>query len=91
VQVDADFGVSSVPPLAEPEPKPKRRRPALLKWALGLLVISLVGFGLWFALSHAPGTSGLQSPGSFTSDPDDPRSRKADRLPDASQPAPPAQ
>jgi hypothetical protein len=90
VQVDADFGVPEAA-LPEPEPKPKRRRPPLLKWALGLLILSLVGFGLWFALSHAPGTSGLQSPSSGTSDPDDPRSRKADRLPDASQPAPPAQ
>jgi hypothetical protein len=86
--VDADFGV---PEAALPEPKPKRRRPPLLKWALGLLILAVVAFGLWFALSHAPGTSGLQSPGSGTSDPDDPRSRKADRLPDASQPAPPAQ
>jgi hypothetical protein len=91
LQADAEFGVSSVPPLAEPEPEPKRRRPALLKWALGLLIISMVGFGLWFALNQPPGTSGLQLPSSGTSDPDDPRSRKADRLPDASQPAPPAQ
>jgi hypothetical protein len=90
-QVDAEFGVSPVESLGEPEAKPKRRRPPLLKWALGLLILSVVAFGLWFALSHAPGTSGLQSPGSGTSDPDDPRSRKADRLPDASQPAPPAQ
>jgi hypothetical protein len=74
----------------EPEPKPKRRRPPLLNWALGALILSVVAFGLWFALSHAPGTSGLQLPSSGTSDPDDPRSRKADRLPDASQPAPPA-
>ena len=88
--VDADFGVPEAA-LPEPEPQPKRRRPALLKWALGALVAAVVAFGLWFALSHAPGTSGLQSPGSGTSDPDDPRSRKADRLPDASQPAPPAQ
>jgi hypothetical protein len=93
VQVDAEFGVSPGSPLAGPgpEPKPKRPRPPLLKWALGLLILSLVGFGLWFALSHAPGTSGLQSPSGASSDPDDPRSRKADRLPDASQPAPPAQ
>lgn len=88
--IDADFGVPEAA-LPEPEPAPKRRRPALLKWALIALVISIVAFGLWFALSHAPGTSGLQSPGIGSSDPDDPRSRKADRLPDASQPAPPAQ
>ena len=77
--VDADFGVSSVPPL--PEPEPKRRRPALLKWGLGALIVSLVAFGLWFALSHATGPAGLQLPGTGTLDPDDPRSRKADRLP----------
>ena len=85
-QIDADFGVPEAT-LPEPEPAPKRRQP-LVKWALGALVIALVAVGLWFALSHAPGTSGLQSPGSGTSDPDDPRSRKADRLPDAApQPA----
>jgi hypothetical protein len=89
LQVDADFNVSPATPLGEPETKPKRRRPALLKWALVALMLSVIGFGLWFALSHAPGTSGLKLP-SATSDPDDPRSRKADRLPDASQPAPPA-
>jgi hypothetical protein len=90
LQVDADFNVSPATPLAEPEAKPKRRRPALLKWALVALMLSVIGFGLWFALSHAPGTSGLQLPSTTSSDPDDPRSRKADRLPDASQPAPPA-
>jgi hypothetical protein len=90
LQVDADFNVSPATPLAEPEAKPKRRRPALLKWALVALMLSVIGFGLWFALSHAPGTSGLQLPSSTSSDPDDPRSRKADRLPDASPPAPPA-
>jgi hypothetical protein len=57
-----------------------------LKWGLGALIISLVAFGLWFALSQAPGPSG--GPGantgqSGTLDPDDPRSRKADRLPNA--------
>jgi hypothetical protein len=84
--IDADFGVSEAT-MPEPEAAPKRCRP-LMKWALGALVIALVAVGLWFALSHAPGTSGLQSPGSGTSDPDDPRSRKADRLPDAApQPA----
>jgi hypothetical protein len=84
--VDADFGVPEAV-MVEAEPAPKRRRP-LMKWALGVLVIALVAAGLWFTLSHAPGTSGLQSPGGGTSDPDDPRSRKADRLPDAApQPA----
>jgi hypothetical protein len=54
-----------------------------LKWGLGALIVSVVAFGLWFALSHAPLPSGLQSPGTGTLDPDDPRSRKTDRLPSA--------
>ena len=73
-------------PLPEPEEK-KRRRPALLKWGLGALIISVVAFGLWFALTQAPDLSGpgAGSGQSGPLDPDDPRSRKADRLPDASQ------
>ncbi len=77
---DADFGVAAAP---LPEPETKRRRPALLKWALGALIVSVVAFGLWFALSHAPGPGGPQLPGTGTFDPDDPRSRKTDRLPNA--------
>jgi hypothetical protein len=76
--VDADFGV---PEAAIPEPEPKRRRPMLLKLGLGALIIAVVAFGLWFALSHATGPAGPQSSGSGTLDPDDPRSHKADRLP----------
>ena len=57
--LDADFG-EPVPLEPTPEPaKPKRRRPALLKWGLGALVISIVAFGLWMALSHAPGPAGI--------------------------------
>jgi hypothetical protein len=77
---DADFGAAAAP---LPEPETKRRRPALLKWALGALIVSVVAFGLWFALSHAPGPGGPQLPGAGRLDPDDPRSRKADRLPNA--------
>ena len=77
-QIDADFGVPRRP---SREPEPKRRRPMLLKLGLGTLIVAVVAFGLWFALSHAPGPSGLQSSGHGTLDPDDPRSRKADRLP----------
>jgi hypothetical protein len=81
--VDAEFDVSPGLPVAEPAPakEPKRRRPALLKWALGALIVAVVAGGLWFALSRAPVTPGLQSPGGAASDPDDPRSRKADKLP----------
>ncbi len=75
----ADFEMAAAPPM--PEPEPKRRRPALLKWGIGALIVSLVAFGLWMALSQMPVPSGLQSPGTGALDPDDPRSRKADRLP----------
>jgi hypothetical protein len=69
-----------------PEPEPKRRRSALLKWGIGALIVSVVAFGLWFALSQAPIPSGIPGLGdsqSGTLDPDDPRSRKSDRLPNA--------
>jgi hypothetical protein len=54
-------------------------------------MISIIGFGLWFALSQVPMPSGVPGAGDGQSgslDPDDPRSRKQDRLPDAFQ-APP--
>ena len=76
-----DFGPMPVPP--PPEPEPTQGRPALLKWGLGALIVLIVAFALWFALSQAPHPSGLQSPASGTLAPDDPRSRKADRLPNA--------
>ena len=81
--LEADFGEPTpLQPAPEPE-KPRRRRPALLKWGLGALVISIVAFGLWMALTHAPSPSGITGSGgqSGAIDPDDPRSRKADRLP----------
>lgn len=80
--LDADFG-ESIPLPAAPEPEKPKRRSGLLKWGLGALVISIVAFGLWMALTHAPGPAGVTAPGEQggTIDPDDPRSRKADRLP----------
>jgi hypothetical protein len=86
--LDADFGIDPAPAVEaatlEPEqPEKAKRRPLLLKLGLGALVISIVGFGLWFALTHAQppaGTTGVGAP-SGTMDPDDPRSRKADKLP----------
>jgi len=70
--------------LGEPAPAPARKRPALLKWGLAALIASVIGFGLWMALSDSSGPT--SSSGSFNTsdpvlDPDDPRSRKADRLP----------
>ncbi len=75
----AEFEAADAPPLAEP--KSKRAKSALLKWGLVILMISVIGFGLWFALSKAAGPAGLQLPGASKLDPDDPRSRKSDRLP----------
>lgn len=77
----ADFAAE--PATALPEPEPKRRKPRLLKWGLGALLISVVAFGLWFALSQVPDSSapGVGNGQSGTLDPDDPRSRKQDRLP----------
>jgi hypothetical protein len=77
----ADFTAEPVTPL--PEPEKKRRKPWLLKWGLGALLVSVVAFGLWFALSQAPDSSdpGVGNGQSGTLDPDDPRSRKQDRLP----------
>ena len=82
--VDADFGVPGRRCQRRPSRKPKRGRPALLKWALGALIVAVVASACGSRSVHAPGTSGLQSAGSGTADPDDPRSRKTDRLPDAS-------
>jgi hypothetical protein len=85
-----DFTPEPIQPAIEPDKK-RKRRPALLKWGLVALMISIIGFGLWFALSQVPMPSGVPGVGdgqSGTVDPDDPRSRKQDRLPDAFQ-APP--
>jgi hypothetical protein len=85
--LDADFGIDPVQavevPAPAPEPETPKRRSALLKWGLGALVISMIGFGLWFALTHAQQPSGATGTGaqSGSMDPDDPRSRKADKLP----------
>ena len=66
------------------EAEPKRKKPALLKWGLGALVASVILVGLWMALSDSSGptlSSGSSSTSDPVLDPDDPRSRKADRLP----------
>ena len=52
------------PHLTEPEPRsPSAAGRALLKWALGALVVSWWHSACWIALSHAPGTAGLQPAG----------------------------
>ncbi|HXG79477.1 MAG TPA: hypothetical protein VNJ31_09095 [Methyloceanibacter sp.] len=67
----------------------KKGRPALLKWGLGALIVSAVAFGLWFALSQVPAPSSGPGTGQAQDgalDPDDPRSRKQDRLEVPQQP-----
>ncbi|MET0668016.1 MAG: hypothetical protein ABWZ01_05865 [Methyloceanibacter sp.] len=78
-----------------PAAKTKRLKPEraarsstwLLKWGLGALVVSVVAFGLWIAFGDPSGTLGGKSLSPSGSgqvlDPDDPRSRKADKLPSA--------
>ena len=78
-------------PAAKAKPqKPERAARSsawLLKWGLGALVVSVVAFGLWIAFGDPSGTLGGKSLGPSGSgqvlDPDDPRSRKADKLPSA--------
>jgi hypothetical protein len=74
------------PASAAPAPveEKARRKPALLKWGVIALLISIMAFGVWMVLGNSTGPSGAKSPGAAGSqvlDPDDPRSRKADRLP----------
>lgn len=80
--------------VAAPEPKPAGKgwpRLALLKWGVAALFVLGAAFGLWMWLA-TPGPLGsgpASQPGAKSSqgakpsalDPDDPRSRKADRLP----------
>jgi hypothetical protein len=77
---------------AEPQKpaKPPRSRLGLLKWGLAVLAVLGVAFGLWHWLlgpslfgSSKPQPGGKPAQGAQPSpgDPNDPRSRKADRLP----------
>ena len=70
---------------AKPPSKGKR---ALLKWGIAALLASALAFGLWVWLAQPSllgfGPAATQSEGGApapSSDPNDPRSRKADRLP----------
>jgi hypothetical protein len=85
---------ASVPlPTATVEEKPKRRLPwkALIKWGVAALVILGIAAGLWFWLAKPggllgpstgqPGAKSSSKTAPTTTDPNDPRSRKADRLP----------
>jgi hypothetical protein len=74
---------ASFPGEIEPAPAPKRKKPALLKWGIIALVASVILIGLWLVLGQS--SSPIKAPGFNASepvlDPDDPRSRKADKLP----------
>ncbi len=65
----------------------KRPRPALLKWGVIALLVFGIGFGLWMLLGkpslfgQAPSHTGSKAVPDKPLDPDDPRNRKADRLP----------
>ena len=83
----AEFTATDSPTPEPVEEKPKRK-PALLKWGVVALLISIMAFGVWMVLGNQTGPSGARAPGASGSqvlDPDDPRSRKADRLPSAVQ------
>lgn len=67
------------PAAARDEETPRRKR-ALLKWGLVLLLLAIMAGGGYFVLGHLKGQAGLQSSPPATLDPDDPRSRKADKL-----------
>ena len=83
LQEDASFmGTAEFEP--EPLAEPKQKKPALLKWGIGALVAAVVLVGLWMALgdsSSDPGSSSGFNASDPVLDPDDPRSRKADKLP----------
>ncbi len=77
-------------PRPAPAPAPvteKRRRPAL-KWGIVALLVLGMGFGIWMLLdepnlfgSATSQTGSKASPSDKPLDPQDPRNRKADRLP----------
>lgn len=88
-QPDLQAAPPPPPELAVPEleaDRPRRKSP-LLKWGLVAFVVSVLAFGTWFVLGDLTGPLKSMSTGNDSSepvlDPDDPRSRKSDRLPNA--------
>jgi hypothetical protein len=61
------------------EEKPSRKR-GLLKWGVVLLLLAIMAVGGYLVLGHLKGQGGFQSSKPANLDPDDPRSRKADKL-----------
>ncbi len=70
-----------------PEPPKRRGRSRLLKLGIIVLILAAIAAGLALLYVYAPGTVGNVP--ATTTDPDDPRSKKTDRLPEA--PPPPGQ
>jgi hypothetical protein len=68
------------PPLAVEEPEKPSRKRALLKWGIVLLLLAIMAGGGYLVLNHLKASGGLQSSTPANLDPDDPRSRKADKL-----------
>jgi hypothetical protein len=52
----------------------------LLKWGVVLLLLAIMAGGGYLVLNHLKAPGGLQSSTPANLDPDDPRSRKADKL-----------
>lgn len=68
------------PPLPVEEPEKPSRKRALLKWGIVLLLLAIMAGGGYLVLNHLKAPGGLQSSTPANLDPDDPRSRKADKL-----------
>ena len=69
-----------------PEPQKKRGRSWLVKLGIIIFVLASIAAGLALLYVYAPGTVG-NAPPTGTTDPEDPRSKKTDRLPEAPPPA----
>ncbi len=86
-RLKAAFGPVAAPAGSEPATKKPR---AFLKWGIVALVVTLVAAGLGLLYVYAPGSHGHKTPETVSTDPTDPRSKKADRLPDPTRPQPAA-
>ena len=75
---------AQAPAKAKTQAKSKR---GLLKWGIAALLASILAFGLWVWLTQpsllgfGPAATQTEGGAPVTNDPNDPRSRKADRLP----------
>jgi hypothetical protein len=77
----APAAAKAIPEPAAVEEKSRRKSP-LLKWGVIALLLAIMAAGAWLVLNGMTSPLGVKSPsaGSQTLDPDDPRSRKADKL-----------